>query len=137
MKSKRTQPMSIQDALTEATVGDQASWAAALKFVSTLSLPGLELQELTGGLTSDGPTLTLRGVLPGTGAKGGGVATLIETLSASPLAAHVQVGSTRAVDTETGPRVQFSIAMTLRTLTRTALSTAGGPPDRHPTEAAR
>lgn len=115
------------DALAEATVGTQTCWTAAMKLASSLNVPGLELQEMIGGLTPDGPVLTLRGLVPASDAGQGPMAGVIATLSASPLAARVQVGSARTVETDGGARTQFTIAMTLRTLSRTSLSVL---PDR-------
>lgn len=123
------------DALAEATIGTQTCWTAAMKLVSNLNVPGLELQEMVGGLTPDGPVLTLRGLVPSSDANHGPMAAVIAGLSASPLAARVQVGSARTVETDGGARTQFTIAMTLRTLSRTSLSAL--PDDRDPSAEAR
>lgn len=112
------------DALADATIGSQTCWTAAMKLISSLEIPGLEIQELAGALTPDGPVLTLRGLIPAGEGRDGPLAAMLSKLSAAPLASRVQVGAARGVETDGGARTQFTVTMTLKTLSRTALSGA-------------
>ncbi len=104
------------DSLADATLGHQPSWAAGLALTSRLGVPGLELHEVTGLSSNDGPTLVIKGLLPSPEGSPNPVSELIEKLGSSPLVSQVRIGSSRLVESEGTRSLQFAVTVFLRTL---------------------
>ena len=104
------------DALTDATIGRQPSWAAGIALASRLGIEGLQVHELTGLISSDGPTMIVKGLLPAPEGSANPVSALIDKLTSSPLASQVRIGSSRLVESDGLRAVQFAVTVLLSPL---------------------